>query len=164
MGQHGPTWILLGANLSQHGPTWGQLGVNLGSTSASLRPTGANMQELGVNLGPTRANMVARGQLGVNMYLGKPEKLVFRLDGNTIFMKLYVSPWTRFGRPWRGLGRSRHALGGRLGRPWGHLGRPWGHLEGPSWRTFLENPGKTLEEPPGRAFRIHVDRQGPQCA
>ena len=63
------------------------------------------MQELGVNLGPTRANMVARGQLGVNMYLGKPEKLVFRLDGSTIFTKLYVSPWTRFGRPWRRLGR-----------------------------------------------------------
>ena len=32
------------------------------------------MQELGVNLGPIRANMVAWGQLGVNMYLGKPEK------------------------------------------------------------------------------------------
>ena len=82
------------------------------------------MQQLGVNLGPTRANMVARGQLGVNMYLGKPEKLVFRLDGSTIFTKLYVSPWTRFGRPWRCLGRFGHALGGRLGRPWGRLGRP----------------------------------------
>ena len=43
------------------------------------------MQQLKVNLGPTRANMVARGQLGVNMYLGKPEKLVFRLDGSMIF-------------------------------------------------------------------------------
>jgi len=82
------------------------------------------MQQLGVNLGPTWANMVARGQLGLNMYLGKPEKLVFRLDGNTIFTKLYVSPWTRFGRPWRRLGRFGHALGGRLGRPWGRLGRP----------------------------------------
>ena len=43
------------------------------------------MQQLGVNLGPTRANVVARGQLGVNMYLGKLEKLVFRLDGSTNF-------------------------------------------------------------------------------
>ena len=147
MSQHRPTWVRLGANLSQHGPTWGQLGVNLGSTSANLRPTGANMQELGVHLGPTRANMVARGQLRVNMYLGKPEKLVFRLDGSTIFTKLYVSPWTRFGRPWRGLGRSRHALGGRLGRPWGRLGRLWGHLGGPSWRT-MEKPWKNLLEEP----------------
>ena len=105
------------------------------------------MQEIGANLGPTRANMVARGQLGVNMYLGKPEKFVFCFDGSTIFTKLYVSPWTRFGRPLRGFGRSRHALGGRLGRPWGRLGRPWGHLGGPSWRT-LEKPWKnSLEEP-----------------
>ena len=74
----GPTW-------GQHGPTWGQLGVNLGSTCSNLRPTGANMQQLGVNLWPTRANMVARGQLGVNMYFAKPEKLVFRLDGSNIF-------------------------------------------------------------------------------
>ena len=158
MRQHGPTWVRLRASWSQHGPTWGQLGVNLGSTWANLRPTGVNMQQLGVNLGPTRANMVARGQLGVNMYLGKPEKLVFRLDGSTIFTKLYVSPWTRFGRPWRGLGRSRHVLGGRLGKPWGRLGRPWGHLGGPSWRT-LEKPG---EEPPGRAFRIHVAPPKPE--
>ena len=97
------------------------------------------MQELGVYLGQTRANMVAWGQLGVNMYLGKPEKLVFRLDGSTIFTKLYVSQWTRFGRPWRGLGRSRRALGGRQGKPWGRLGRPWGLLGGPSWRT-LQKP------------------------
>ena len=155
MGQHGPTWVRLGANMSQHGPTWGQLGVNLGSTWANLRPTGADMQQLGVNLGPTRANMVARGQLGVNMYLGKPEKLVFRLDGSTIFTKLYVSPWTRFGRPW-----------GCLGRSWGRLGWTSGEVLGTTWealgtpgRTFLEDLGKTLEEPPGRAFRIHVERE-----
>ena len=54
------------------------------------------MQQVGVNLGPTRANMVARGQLGANMYFGKPEKLVFRLDGSTIFTKLHFSPWTCF--------------------------------------------------------------------
>ena len=118
------------------------------------------MQQLGVNLGPTWANMVARGQLGLNMYLGKPEKLVFRLDGNTIFTKLYVSPWTRFGRPWRRLGRFGHALGGRLGRPWGRLGRPWGS----PWRIFLEDLGKTLEEPPGRAFRIHVESEKPEAS
>ena len=80
------------------------------------------MQQLGVNLGPIWANMVARGQLGVNMYLGKPEKLVFRLDGNTIFTKLYVSPWTRFGRPWGCLGRSRARLGWTSGKA---LGTPW---------------------------------------
>ena len=39
------------------------------------------MQELEVNLGPTRANMVARGQLGVNMYLGKPENQCFASTG-----------------------------------------------------------------------------------
>ena len=105
------------------------------------------MQQLGVNLGPTRANMVARGQLGVNMYLGKPEKLVFRLDGSTIFTKLYVSPWTRFGRPWDALGGLGDALGGRLERSWGRLGRPSGHLGGPSWRT-LEKPCKILLEEP----------------
>ena len=43
------------------------------------------MQQLGINLGPTQANIVAWGQLVVNMYLAKPEKLVFRLDGSTIF-------------------------------------------------------------------------------
>ena len=164
-GQHGPTRANLGSTWGQHeptwanlGPTWGQLGVNLGSTWANLRPTGANMQQLGVNLGPTWANMVARGQLGVNMYLAKPEKLVFRLDGSTIFTKLYVSPWTRFGRPW-----------GCLGRSWGRLGWTSGEVLGTTWeasgtpgRTFLEDLGKTLEEPPGRAFRIHVDRQKPQ--
>ena len=109
------------------------------------------MQELGINLDPTRANMVARGQLGVNMYLGKPEKLVFRLDGSTIFTKLYVSPWTRFGRPWRGLGRSRHALGGRLGRPWGRLGRPWGTLVedllGGPWKNLGRTSWKSLQNP-----------------
>merc|ERR1712078_285589 len=76
--------------------------------------------------------MVARGQLGINMYFAKPEKSAFRLDGSTIFTKLYISPWTRFGRPW-----------GCLGRSWGRLGRPWGHLGGPSWRT-LEKPWKNL--------------------
>ena len=158
MGQHGPTWVRLGANMSQHWPSWGQLGVNLGSTWANLRPTGADMQQLGVNLGPTRANMVARGQLGVNMYLGKPEKLVFRLDGSTIFTKLYVSPWTRFGRPWGCLGRSWARLGWTSGEA---LGTPWEAL-GTPWRIFLEDLGKTLEEPPGRAFRIHVDPQDSQ--
>ena len=43
------------------------------------------MQQLGVDLKPTPANMVARGQLGVNMYLAKPAKSVFRLDGSMIF-------------------------------------------------------------------------------
>ena len=163
-----PTWGRHGPTRADLGPTWGQLVptcANLGPTSGQLRVSfgqleanRSNMQELGVNFGPTRANIVARGQLGVNMYLGKPEKSVFRLDGSTIFTKLYVSPWTRFGRPWRGLGRSRHALGGRLGRPWGRLGRPWG----PSWRTFLQDLGKTLEEPPGRAFRVHVNPKPPK--
>ena len=158
MSQHRPTWVRLGANLSQHGPTWGQLGVNLGSTSANLRPTGANMQELGVNLGPTRANMVVWAQLGVYMYFAKPEKLVFRLDGSTIFTKLYVSPWTHFRRPRGCLGRSWARLGWTSGEA---LGTPWEAL-GTPWRIFLEYLGKTLEEPPGRAFRIHVDRQNSQ--
>ena len=109
-------------------PTWGQLEANLGPIWINLRPTGANMQQLGINWGPTRANMVARGQLGINMYLAKPEKLVFRLHGNTIFTKLCVSPWTRFGTPW------------------GCLGRSWGA----PWRIFMEDLGKTLEELPGR--------------
>ena len=116
------------------------------------------MQQLGINLGPTRANIVAWGQLGVNMYLAKPEKLVFRLDGSTIFTKLYVSPWTRFGRPWGCLGRSWARLGWTSGEA---LGTPWEAL-GTPWRIFLEDLGKTLEEPPGRAFRIHVDSQASQ--
>ena len=115
------------------------------------------MQELGVNLGPTQANMVARAQLGINMYLAKPEKLAFRLDGSTIFTKLYLSPWTRFGRPCGCLGRSRERLGRVSGEA---LGTPWESL-GTTWRTFLEDLGKTLEEPPGRAFRIHVEVPNP---
>ena len=113
------------------------------------------MQQLGVNLWPTRANMVARAQLGVNMYLAKPEKLVFRLDGSMIFTKLYVSPWTRFGRPCGCLGKSWARLlwtsGEALGTPWEALGTPW--------RIFLEDLGKILEEPLGRPFRIHVESQ-----
>ena len=156
-GQHGPNWVRLGANLNQHGPTWGQLGVNLGPTWANLKPTGAKMQQLGVDLGPTRAIMVARGQLGVTMYLAKPAKLVFRLDGNTIFTKLYVSPWTRVGRPWGCLGRSWVRLGWTSGEA---LGTPWKAL-GTPWRSFLEDLGKTLAEPPGRPPRIHVETRGP---
>ena len=156
----GPTWANTGQLGSDLGPTWGQLGVNLGPIWTNLRPTGANMQQLGINLGPTRANTVAWGQLGVNMYFAKPEQLVFRLDGSTIFTKLYVSPWTRFGRPWGCLGRSWARLGWTSGEA---LGAPWEAL-GTPWRTFLQNLGKTLEEPPGRAFRIHVDRQTPQAS
>ena len=101
------------------------------------------MQQLGINLGPTRANIVAWGQLGVNMYLAKPEKLVFRLDGSTIFTKLYVSPWTRFRRPWGCLGRSRARLGWTsgeaLGTPWEALGTPWEALGAP-WKDLLGEP------------------------
>ena len=57
------------------------------------------MQELGVNLGPTRANMVARGQLGLNMYLGKPEKLVFRLDYEIVRFTVDTL-WKALERPW----------------------------------------------------------------
>ena len=101
------------------------------------------MQQLGINLGPTRANIGAWGQLGVNMYLAKPEKLMFRLDGSTIFTKLYVSPsvdtlwkalempWEVLGTPWvdvwGGLGDALEALGDTLedllGGPWKNLGR-----------------------------------------
>ena len=116
------------------------------------------MQQHGVNLGPARANMVARGHLGVNMHLAKPEKLMFRLDGSMIFPKLYASPWTRFGRPWGCLGRSWARLGWTSGEA---LGTPWEALGAP-WRIFLEDLGKTLEEPPGRAFRIHVDPPKPE--
>ena len=113
------------------------------------------MQQLGVNLGPTRANMVARGHCGVNMYIGKPEILVFRLDGSTIFTKFYVSPWTRFGRPWGCLGRSWARLGWTSGET---LGTPWKAL-GTSLRILLGDLRKTLEEPPGRPLRIHVEPQ-----
>ena len=58
------------------------------------------MQELGVNLGPTRANMVARGQLGVNMYLGKPEKLVFPHDFYEIVRFTVNTLWKALERPW----------------------------------------------------------------
>ena len=143
-----PTWANLGS-------TWGQLGVNLGPIWANVRLTGVNFQQLRINLGPTRANMVARGQLEVNMCLAKPEKSVFRLDGSTMITKLYVSPWTRFGRPWGCLGKSWARLGWTSGEA---LGTPWEAL-GTPWRIFLEELGKTLEEPPGRAFRIHVEPQ-----
>ena len=111
------------------------------------------MQQFGINLGPTRADMVARGQLGVNMHLAKPEKLVFRLNGSTIFMKLYVSLWTRFGRPWGCLGRSWARLGWMSGEA---LGMPWEAL-GTPWRIFSEDLGKTLKESLGRALSIHVE-------
>ena len=109
------------------------------------------MQQLGVNLGPTWANMVARGQLGVNMYLGKPEKLVFRLDGSTIFTKLYVSPWTRFGRPWGCLGRSWARLGWTsgeaLGTPWEALGLALEDLLGGPWKNLGRTSWKSLQDP-----------------
>ena len=145
-GQHGPTRANLGPTWGQLEPTWANLGPTWGQLRVNLGQLEANMQELGVNLGPTRANMVARGQLEVNMYFGKPEKLVSRFDGRTIFTKLYVSPWTRIGRPWRGLGRS-----------WARRGWTSGEALGTAWMTFLESLAKTLEELPGRAFRIHVE-------
>ena len=127
----------LGSDLGPTCANLGQLGVNMGPTWANLRPTGANMQQLGVNLWPTRANMVVWAQLGVYMYFAKPEKLVFRLDGSTIFTKLYVSPWTHFRRPRGCLGRSWARLGWTSGEA---LGTPWEAL-GTPWRIFLGRPG-----------------------
>ena len=126
----------------------GKLGANLGSTWANLKPTGANMQQLGVDLGPTRANMVARGQLGVTMYLAKPAKLVFRLDGNTIFQNCTFHRGHALEGLRDALGGLGHALGERLGRR--RLGRPWGHLGGSFWRT-LEKPWKNLLEEPSES-------------
>ena len=77
------------------------------------------MGHLGVNLGPTWANMATPGQLGANMYFAKPLQLVFRFDGSTIFTKLYLSPWERFGRPWGCLGRSWAPLGWTSGEALG---------------------------------------------
>ena len=106
------------------------------------------MQQLGINLGPTRANMVARGQLGINMYLAKPEKLVFRFDRSTIFTKFVRftvdmlwkalgMPWEVLGTPWvdiwRGLG---DALGGLGDNSEDLLGGFWKNLGRTSWKSL----------------------------
>ena len=81
-------------------------------------------------MAPTWANMDQLGQLRANMDVAKPEKLAFRLDGNTIFTKLHVSPWDRlgspWGTPWGTLGTPWGAIRGALGTPWEALGTPWG--------------------------------------
>ena len=95
---------------------------------------------MGSTWGQLGANMAPLGQLGANMSLAKPEKLMFRLDRRTLLTKLYVSPWTRFGRPWGCLGRSWVRLGWTsgeaLGTPWKALGTPWRILLG---KLFFEN-------------------------
>ena len=69
------------------------------------------MGQLKTKLVPTWANLGQLGQLGANMDVAKPEKSVFRLDGSTIFTKLYVSSWKHLGNP--------------SGMPWEVLGTPW---------------------------------------
>ena len=64
---------------------------------------------------------------------------------------------------WERLGEASGTPGEALGRPWGRLGGLGGALggRGPAlgtpWRTFVEDLGKTLGEPPGTGFRIHVE-------
>ena len=76
------------------------------------------MQQLGVNLGPTRANMVARGQLGVNMYIAKPEKLVISLRREHDFYEI-----VRFtvDTLWKALGMPGKVLLENFGKSWKNL-------------------------------------------
>ena len=95
--------------------------------------------------------MAALGQLGANMCLAKSEKLVFRLDGSSIFSeiarvtvdtlwKALGMPWEVLGTPWvdvwGGLGDAlrglRDTLEDLLGGPWKNLGRTsWKSLQDP---------------------------------
>ena len=99
------------------------------------------MGQLKANLVPTWANLGQLGQLGANMDVAKPEKLAFRLDGNTIFTKLRVSLWERLGRRRGRLGRPGGRLGEPFGEPWGRLGRPWG-TPGGAMGDAKKSPGK----------------------
>ena len=53
-------------------------------------------------------------------------------------------PWGALGTPWEALGAPWETFG----TPLECLGNALEGLGGPSWKTFLEDLGKTLEEPP----------------
>ena len=121
---------------------------------------------LGVNLGPTWGQ---HALTGANVVLAKPEKSVFRLDGNTIFRYEHQA-WSSQANPTR---KAKNEFPGRsdlhFGMPLDALGDAWerqrGRQASPQGGPSQERPtqGKAKAEmasqhgqrgwdPPGRAF------------